>query len=641
MLCWAKGYSQFRAADDKLTLRDTASKVYNQKLTNLYRFPNLNQPKPYFNKASLKQIQKLIQEEQYEQAYPLLYDYVSHFSVRNFFQDNRMLWQLARLEEIKGDTLTAIGLYKLVLKHYHPDMNINLVREKLNLLDNEKKTDYVPLKYYYELVEYRKEIDTLRPPQGVYLNMGDGINSAYNDYGPALSATDDIMIFTSKRNTIDRDMKSITNEDMMYSRMENGLWTDAMPLTQVNSAYNEGSACISKDGKTIYFSRCNAPDGLGSCDLYQTNMQENGEWSQAKNLGPKINSTTWDSHPSLSHLGDTLYFASDRLGGFGMEDIYFICKDQQGQWSAPQNAGPVINTRGRELSPFYHPSHQVLYYSSDGHLLNFGEFDIYKSYKDQGLWGEPKNIGPLVNGVGSEYYFTIDAASKNLYYARSEEENMGNLDLYSFPLPMEAQPTARIKLSGTLKDEATGKPFSNGIVSIIDLDNGIEVAPKFLRQDGSFEFSLINNNNYLIIIQGEDFFRLEEIFYLNGTKEFHRTVSAISSRLKFNNMKFDNGKSALKSEMYGDLDKIANFLLDNPSFKLRIEGHTDTDGNAELNLKLSQQRADAIKDYLVNFGSIEGSRIEAIGYGSSKPIVAEKSEADKQLNRRVEFNIYR
>lgn len=637
-----EGYSQIQAVNEKLMLQDTTSKVFNEKLSLLFSFPNLNKTAFYKDKAALDQIQKLTSEKNDKALYPILFNYVRQFGIENFFKNNHLLWQLAKLEEARSDSLSAIILYKLVLKHYHPEMNLPLVYQKLDSLKDESKNDYVPLKYYYELVEYRKEVDTLRPPQGVYLNMGDAINSSDGDYGPALNATDDILIFTSKRNKIERGFQKIDNEDLMISRKEGDYWMEAEHLKEINTPYNEGSACMSKDGKKIIFSRCSSPDSFGSCDLYEIHQQEDGTWGKAHNLGQHINSMYWDSHPSLSHSGDTLYFASDRLGGFGLSDIYYTVKNEKGVWTKPKNAGPVINTKGNEVSPFYHPAHHVLYFSSDGHLLNFGEFDIYKSYSVQNIWKEPKNIGPLVNGSGSEFYFTIDAQSRNLYYARSVEESMGNLDLYSFPLPMEAQPLAYTKLKGSLRDEETGKPVTKGIISIIDLDNGIEVAPKFLRPDGSFEFQLINNNNYLIVIQGDAFFRLEEIFYLDGDKEFHRKVASISSRLKFDNMKFDNGKADLKPEMYGDLDKVIDFLLDNPDFGLRIEGHTDTDGNKELNLKLSQDRADAIKGYLVDFGSVDANRIEAIGYGSTKPIIAEeKTEDDKRLNRRVEFNIYR
>lgn len=639
MLLYTAGFCQIKPAQSPFTLQDTAKNAVPAKVQDLFSFPNLSRITYYRQNKKLEAIQKAAQAQDTSALYSELYQYVKNFGIQNFFQDNKLLWELAKLEEARHDTLTAVKLYKLVLKHYTDGMTAKMARQNLDQYQNDKKEDYVPLEYYYELVEYRKEIDTLRPPRGVYLNMGDEINSPAGDYGPSLSASNDVLLFTSKRNKLERGFKTIDNEDLMLSHNEDGFWTPAEPLENINSPYNEGSGCLSPDGSTLYFSRCMAPDGFGSCDLYVAHRQEDGTWSTPTNLGKPINSNSWDSHPSLSPSGDTLFFSSDRLGGFGLSDIYYTYKNSRNEWVTPLNIGPTINTRGSEVSPFFHPQHQILYFSSNGHLLNFGEYDIYKSYLYHSIWGEPKNIGPLVNGEGSEFYFTIDAQSSNLYYSRSVEDNMGNLDLYSFPLPMEAQPLATVSLKGTLKDAESGKPFNNGIVSIIDLDNGIEVSPKFLKEDGSFSFELINNNRYLLIIQGEDFFRLEEIFYLSGDQEFNFETNAISSRLKFQNMEFDNGKAELKTEMFGDLDKIADFMLDNPSIKLSIEGHTDSDGNPDLNLKLSQDRADAIKEYLVYFGHVEESRVEAIGYGSAKPIVKEVTDADKKLNRRVEFNI--
>jgi outer membrane protein OmpA-like peptidoglycan-associated protein len=281
----------------------------------------------------------------------------------------------------------------------------------------------------------------------------------------------------------------------------------------------------------------------------------------------------------------------------------------------------------------------VLYFSSDGQPLNFGDFDIYKAYRDGSKWIEPKNIGPLVNGPGSEYYFTIDSESRELYYARSEEEELGNLDLHSFPVPMEAKPDAIANLHGSLLDSLTKKPFK-GIVSIIDLDYGIEVAPKYLRPDGSFDFQLINKRNYLLIIQGEDFFRIEEIFFLDGDMEINRETEPIESKIAFKSLEFEPGKADILQVMHQDLDKLANFLVDHPPFKLNISGHTDSQGSEDSNLRLSQARADAIKAYLIYQFKIEAARIEAHGYGSSKPIVeSEEHDDHRQLNRRVEFEI--
>lgn len=606
------------------------------------RLENINQVAYYSNRRELENLRKLERQEKWDALYTKLKEYVSRFGIENFSRDTWIIWRLAQLTELYGSKQEAVQWYKLVLKHHREDMDVSQIKLHYDSLADEGKDRYVPLDYYYELVDYRKDVDTLRPPRGVRLNMGALVNSMQEDYGPAISLNDEILLFTSKRNSILKaGLDKTANEDLFISHKWGDYWSKAEPLTEINTMLNEGSACISADGRTLYFSRCFAPDGLGGCDLYSAILTPDSVWSDIKNLGTHVNTHSWESHPSLSHTGDTLFFASDRIGGFGLSDIYYTCKNKDGSWGPAQNAGPVINTRKNEVSPFYHPGFNILYFSSNGQLLNFGEFDIYKSYHAAGGWSDPLNVGPLVNGPGSEFYFTIDARSTFLFYARSEETNMANLDLYSFPLPMEAQPEATTRLSGTLYDSISGNAFSRGIASIIDLDNGIEVSPKYLKEDGSFEFHLINNQNYLLIIQGDEFFRIEELFRLEGNMELNAYTQSISSKIKFQSIEFDNGKSDLKPEMFPDLYKVADFLIDNPDFKLIISGHTDSDGRVEFNLKLSEERANSIRDFITHFGKIPASRIEANGFGSSRPIVEEKTDSDKRLNRRVEFEIYR
>lgn len=621
-----------------VTLNDSLT-TYSQ--SGIFDFPNVNTERFYVNNKALQEIQRYDNAGVDEKLYESLKSYVRNFGVENFSKNVPLLWKLARLSEIHGPPGEAILIYKLILKHHQQGINIDKLFHVYDSIETDKKEFYVPLDYYYELVDLRKEIDTLRPPKSVLINMGDDINSLKADYGPTIGNVDDILLFTSKRNVQYVAGERVINEDLFFSlTMPGGYWGKAQEFTTINTSYNEGSACLSKDGKQLFFSRCNSPGSLGNCDLYVSTLGADSVWSASKNLGAAINSTGWDSHPSLTHTGDTLYFASNRAGGFGLSDIYYSVKDEKGDWQKAKNAGPIINTRNSEVSPFFHRKFNVLYFSSNGHPLNFGEFDIYKSYSINSTWMEPKNIGPLVNGAGSEYYFTIDSESKSLYYARSVEEDIENLDLYSFPVPMGAQPEANVALKGSLKSNRTGEPLK-GIVSIIDLDEGVEVAPKYLREDGTFNFELINKRNYLLIIQGDDFFRIEELFFLDGEMQMDRLADPIENKIAFESLEFENGKADILESMHRDLDKVANFLIDHPDLGLRISGHTDSAGKEEANLKLSQDRANAIKRYLIEEFTIKDTRVEAIGYGSSKPIVEELTNKDRQLNRRVEFEIFK
>ncbi|CAA9285287.1 MAG: Outer membrane lipoprotein omp16 precursor [uncultured Cytophagales bacterium] len=606
-----------------------------------YDFNNINRVPYYQNTKLLDQIERHQRKGEWEKAYPLLTDYVRNFGIQNFYRDTYLLWSLAKLVEKYDDIEKAKFLYRLVLKHHRGDLN--KIVHHYDSLSNFDKDYFVPLEYYYELVEYRKSIDTLRPPVGVLLTMGTEVNSTLADYGPTLGGDNQSLLFTSKRNVRKSGVNGVThNEDIYYSRkVDTDYWDDASPLKTINTLYNEGSAKLSRDGKTLYFARCESPDSYGNCDIFVAKLQADSTWGEIQNLGPQVNSPSWDSHPALSHSEDTLFFASDRIGGFGLSDLWFTYMQQNGKWAPAQNMGPVINTRQSEVSPFYHPVYDVLYFSSNGQLLNFGDFDIYKCYNINGRWQEPRSIGPLVNGKGSEYYFTIDSHSKDLFYARSEETNLKNLDLFSFPLPMEAQPLSYTKLEGSVKDSITGNPFT-GIVSVIDLTSGIEVAPKFLRPNGSYDFDLIKDKNYLVIITGEDFFRIERTFKLVGDTAIHIETPALSlKKWEFASLEFEPGSAKILPTMNGDLNKVVAFLVDHPSFHLKISGHTDSNGDAALNMKLSQRRADAIKKYLVDKGKIAERRIEARGFGNSMPIVEEKSEADRAINRRVEFEIYR
>ena len=630
--------AQTKLSLKKKSLPDSVAHRSQPKAEIIIDFPNVNKFSYYEDRQKLRTINRLERHREYEKALPLLREYVGNFGIENFYRNTSLLWRLAQLYERVNQIEYAKAFYRLAIKHHRSD--IRKIQLYYDSLEAKSKSIYVPLNYYYELVEYRKAVKTYHPPKGVYTNMGPDINSKQADYGPAMNDNTEHLIFTSRRNH-GPSLNSGYNEDLFYTEKVDGNWEKAKSFGKpINSIYNEGSACLSKDGQTLYFARCECGDCHGNCDLYVAKKMKNGTWGNIKNLGMQVNSPAWDSQPTLSKNEDTLYFASDRLGGFGTSDIYFTYKQKNGRWAPAQNMGPLINTRESEVSPFFHPKYQVLYFSSRGQLLNNGDFDIYKTYRVNGRWQEPRNIGPLVNGKGSEYYFTIDGQSTNLYYARSEEGDIKNLDLYSFPLPMEAHPLAVTRLEGSLVDSVTNKPLT-GIVSVIDLTSGIEVASKYIREDGSFDFDLIDHNRYMLLIQSPDFFSVEKEIDLKQDTVFKIMTTAIDYKIPliFKNIEFDEGKSDIKPVMEPILDRILLFMADHPTFKLKIGGHTDGSGDVDFNTQLSQKRADSIKRYIEQKGKIPEGRIEAWGYGSSEQLREEVTEEDRRINRRVEFKL--
>ncbi|MFK7900254.1 MAG: OmpA family protein [Cyclobacteriaceae bacterium] len=622
----------------------------------------------YLDEKLLKKIEKMYQKKDYWNLLPILEVYVSQFTIKNFAKDTYLLWHLAELYEELGELKKAKHAYRLALKHYHitHDKHIKdyfIVKNSYDSLHVSESESYVDLKYYYELIDYRKHIDTLFPPRSVLLNMGEDINErGVSDYGPTISSNDEVLLYTKRKKERKSlwDDENTVNEDIYMSKGRDGYWYPPSKFDKhINTACNEGSAYLTRDGKSMFFARCatkgnrsSCLDCMGSCDLYVSYLQPDSSWGYPKNLGSNVNTTAWESHPSVSPSGDTLCFASNRFGGFGLSDIYFTYKLTDSTWAKAKNMGPIINTVHQEVSPFYHPNHPVLYFSSGGQVMNFFDeqednqhektLDIYKAYKVGNTWSEPYNIGPLVNGKENEQYFSIDSKSSTIFYAKTEEgveKTSYTTDLYSFPLPMEGQPLATVSVGGKLKDEV-GDPLA-GIVAVVDMDSGIEIAPKKLRKDGSYNFNLINKKKYLLILQGDDFFRIEELFYLEGDTSFAHTAKKLNpAKITFKSVEFENGKWDILPEMEKDLWDVINFMTDHPAISLKISGHTDSHGDPAKNMTLSRNRAEAIKEFLEMTGFIEPDRITTQGYGDTHPIrVPEVTNHDRELNRRVEFEI--
>ncbi|MEO1451424.1 MAG: hypothetical protein AAFV07_17970, partial [Bacteroidota bacterium] len=421
-------------------------------------FPNVNQM-PYFaDEKALKKIQSMERKGKYEdedEAYlqalnKELDEYVQQFAVENFRDDLLMVWLVGRVKELLGDTTEAIYYYELAKTH---DRGRKIPRLQLDSLLTPTESEWLPIDKYYELLDIRQRIDPLVPPKKVLERMGDEINSSDPDYAPFLHPTDAILVFTSRRDTsgINSDYYvdpyKRTNEDLYIVERDfiSGDWKEAERLSDtINTEFNEGSACLAPDGKTLYFTRCREGRGFGNCDIYQATYDAaTGSWSHVRNLGSNVNSRSWDSQPNITPDGRTLFFASNRKGGFGGTDLYYTVLGEDNRWSKAQNLGPLINTPDQEVTPFYHQINGTLYFSSTGHLTRMGSYDIFKSRWLGDRWEVPNNVGPFINTKGNEYYFTINSSGTEIFYANSRQHDMDHVkqdfDLYSFPMPMEAR----------------------------------------------------------------------------------------------------------------------------------------------------------------------------------------------------------
>jgi outer membrane protein OmpA-like peptidoglycan-associated protein len=317
-----------------------------------------------------------------------------------------------------------------------------------------------------------------------------------------------------------------------------------------------------------------------------------------------------------------------------------------GTWTKAENVGPTINTIEDEVTPFFHEVNKTLYFSSTGHLKNLGGYDIYKARWLDDHWENPKNVGPLVNSQGNEYYFSIDGKGTRLFYASAKKDQFKaeakqNFDLYSFPMPMEARPDAIVTLRGYLIDSISGNPIT-GLVLVIDRDQGIEVAPKHINKYGYFEFDLINSHKYDVYIQGDNFLTIKEDLTLSGDTTFTQITKSFDSGkpMVFENLEFDDDSYALNDKIEPKLNYLVAFLKKYPMFRLEVKGHTDSDGDAKYNLDLSRKRCSMIRKYIVKTGGFDEDMITAEGYGETRPLVANDTEEHKKINRRVEFELW-
>ncbi|RMG81089.1 MAG: tetratricopeptide repeat protein [Bacteroidetes bacterium] len=475
-------------------------------------------------------------------------------------------------------------------------------------------------------------------------NLGENINSEYEEYHPAITADDQMIIFTRKipfgpaggarRNY---------HEDFYYSlRDENGNWRPALNMgPPINTGGNEGAQSISPDGRGLYFTACDRKDGVGSCDLYYAERKGN-KWTNPQNI-KEINSHKWDSQPSMSSDGKTLYFSSSRPGGKGGADIWRAVKNNNGTWGKPENIN--INTPGDEMSPFIHPDGKTLYFASNG-LPGMGGFDLYvATLQEDGNFSEPKNLGYPINTAADEHGMIVNAQGNLAYFSSGRSDGYGLLDIYAFELYADARPTSVTYAKGMVYDAVTKKPLSADI-ELIDLATNEKVVnTRSDELNGGFLVCLPVDKDYALNVRKDGYLFYSENFSLKGhndSKPYLLEVPlqpiSVGKSVVLKNVFFETGKYDLKPESKAELDKLVEFLKNNPDVKIEIGGHTDSMGNDADNQVLSENRAKAVYDYLIRNG-VSAERLSYKGYGENQPIASNETEEGRQKNRRTEFKI--
>jgi outer membrane protein OmpA-like peptidoglycan-associated protein len=469
-------------------------------------------------------------------------------------------------------------------------------------------------------------------------SVGDKVNTSDPEYFPSVSADESTLSFCRKVGRM--------QEDIFISKKDaNQQWTQAVPISNlINTEHDEGALCISANGQYIFYSSNKPDENYGSQDIYFSYLIGN-TWSKPYNAGPMINTQYWDTHPSLSADGRTLYWLSTRPGGFGNADIWCSTLDSNDKWTTAKNLGPTINTQAQEFTPFIYADGKTLYFSSSGHP-GMGGKDIYYSIKDSlGNWGTPVNLGYPINTPNSESCFILSANGKTAYFAREDKNDRNNIDIYTFMMPESEQPKAVAYLKGIVSDIKTGKIVKANI-QLIDLETGkIAAAMQSNSVSGEYLVCLPPGKNYALNVSASGYLFYSENFSLkvkaaNDPMERNIRMKPIEAgeNIVLNNIFFETNESSLKPESMVELNKVFSFLTENKTVKLEISGHTDNSGDKSFNQKLSENRAKAVVNYLIAKG-IDASRLSSKGYGDTKPVAPNTNPENKAKNRRTEMAV--
>lgn len=490
------------------------------------------------------------------------------------------------------------------------------------------------------------------------INLGPEVNSIENDYLPALTADEQTLIYTrlipNNPDAAGGMSKHNKTEDFYQCKKENGKWSKAINVgPPINTYGNEGAQCISADGQTFVFTACSEYDeypggrrGYGSCDLFIAKKLANGTWSVPENMGKPINTEYWETQPSLSSDGQTLYFVSNRPGGKGSADIWKCSKNAAGKWANLVNLGDSINTVGFEESPFIHPDNKTLYFVSDN-WPGMGSRDIYLSrIKQDGSFSIPMNLGYPINSGESERDLIVSANATTAYFSSERPGGVGGLDLYSFDLYKAARPQAVTYVKGKVFNKDT----KNGLEAkfeLIDLETGqMIMQASSMNGSGEFLVCLPINKNYLMNVSKNGYLFASENFSLKGLndnlKAYEMNVPLIpikaGEKVVLKNIFFETASFTLKEESKIELQKLKSFLVLNAAVTIEIGGHTDNVGDKKSNQILSENRAKAVYDYLIA-NDIAKERLTYKGFGDTMPIDDNNTEKGKANNRRTEFMI--
>jgi peptidoglycan-associated lipoprotein len=513
--------------------------------------------------------------------------------------------------------------------------------QKMNMKYEEAKENF---KKYKEMVSKDSRAEDgirscelaqkwIENPSGYQVDNMKFFNSKQNDFCPAYASADySTVYFTSSRDGASGNaISGATGQnfaDIFVSKVDRkGTWSEPMPMGEnINTEFDEGTPCLSKDFKTLYFTRCEkAKNKNFGCQIFFSELQGE-EWGKSKKIQIAGDSVVV-AHPAISADELALYFTSDMDGGQGGKDIWKVTRSNKGdEWGKPENLGPQINTPEDEVFPYIHAD-GTLYFSSNGHL-GMGGLDIFKAkQKPDGSW-TIENMGYPVNSNFDDFGIAFQNEQEKGFFS-SNRSPKGDDDIFAFSLP-----PLKFNVIGTVRDEKTEQAITDATVKSISSD-GITIDTK-TDKNGTFRYTLKPNTDYVFIASRAGYLNGKERETTKGldhSRDFKTLIllASIAKPIELPNIFYDFAKWDLRPESMVALDKLVETLNDNPNITIELMSHTDSRGSDADNLILSQKRAQSVVDYLIQKG-IAADRLQAKGYGESEPKIV-----DKKLSEQYSF----
>jgi flagellar motor protein MotB len=471
------------------------------------------------------------------------------------------------------------------------------------------------------------------------VSVGSSINTTDDEYWPSITADGQTMMFTRQTGQA-RDAQ----EDFYISYFSDNAWQKAINAgAPLNTMQNEGAQTLSSNGNYMFFTACERPNGMGSCDIYYSAFSD-GRWSEPYNLGSPVNSAFWESQPSVSSDGKTLFFSSSRPGGMGGKDLWVSRLNSKNLWTEPVNMGKTINTDGDEMSPFIHFDGKTLYFASDGHA-GMGGFDIYLSrMNDDSTWTEPQNLGYPINSSNDEMGLIIESGGQKAYFS-SVRDKLNGKDIFYFNLYESVRPNPVSYMKGKVYDKVTGK-LLKADYELINLSTGKISIKNSTDANGNFLVCLPSGYNYGINVSKAGYLFYSESFMFEGEhtsvapyiKRISLSPVKVGEKMQLSNVFYEVDSWQLMKESVSELNNLAALISDNKDIIVEIGGHTDSTGSAEYNLVLSEKRALSVVNYLIEKG-IPADRLKYKGYGNSSPVGDNQTVEGRKVNRRTEAKV--